>query len=320
MKDKIQPFEVEIDPTNTCNQNCYYCNVHEFRKTCPDNATTEDYINLIQSLPATVGKIVFSGGGDPMVAQGISSMVEEACKKDAEVGIITNGTMLHRLTATRDSHPDWIGIDIDAVDHDSYFTIRKHNFDYVMKNIENIVPYLREIGVRLTFKYLITDYNNTWKHMEDAIDFAVEHGFDEFFVRIAHFKDGHIIPPITDWDDVRDRLKLYCEDRGIIFMSSFEKEKAFIENKEKDNSFYPTCFGPMKSVVFCADGFTYWCTEHRGVPEYRLGNWIEDGYDSIFKEGIIEEMKKFNDCHECNLQCKYCSLRKKDGSWEGVSI
>jgi len=312
---KIQPYEVEIDPTNACNQNCYYCNVHEFRKTCPDNASAEDYISLIRSLPDTVGKIVFSGGGEPLVSKDASKLIEEACKKNAEVGVITNGTMLHRLNVTKENHPDWIGIDIDAVDHESYFTIRKHNLDYVLNNVKKVVPVLKEMGIRTTFKYLITDYNNTWKHMEDAIDFASENGFDEFFARIAHFKDGHIITPITDWDGVRSRLKEYSEERGLVFLSAFEKEKLFIENKNTKKEYYSKCFGPTKAVIFCADGYTYWCTENRGVPEYRLGNWIEDGYSSIYKNNLLEEMENFGKHHKCNLQCKYTNI-----SWKGVVI
>ena len=320
LKNTIQPFEVEIDPTNTCNQDCYYCNVHEFRKTCPDQTTTEDYISLIRSLPDTVGKIVFSGGGEPTVHPAISEMIEEACKKNAEVGLITNGTLLQRLNLSKESRPDWIGIDIDAVEHQDYFTIRKHNFDYVLKNEKEVVPKLKEYGTKITFKYLITDYNNTWKHLEEAIDFAVEHGFDEFFVRIAHFKVGHIINPITTWDDVRDRLKKYCDKKGIVFLSSFEKEKHFIENKESNNPPIKKCFGPMLAVIFCADGYTYWCTEFRGVPEYRLGNWAKDGYNSIYKEGLIEEMDNFIDCHKCSIQCKYFNLKQEDDSWKGCEL
>jgi MoaA/NifB/PqqE/SkfB family radical SAM enzyme len=313
---KIAPFEVEIDPTNTCNQDCYYCNVHDFRKDFPDKASTEDYVNLIRGLPDTVGKIVFSGGGEPTVHKDASILIEEACKKNAEVGLITNGTMLYRLNLSENNRPDWMGIDIDAVNDEDYYKIRKHKFKYVLKNVKEEVPKIKKYGTKLTFKYLITDYNNTWEHFTEAIDFAVEHGFDEFFARIAHFKDGHVIEPITDWDDVHNKLDIYCKEKKIVFLSAFAKEKDFRNTTEPIEK----CFGPMLSVIFCADGYTYWCTEHRGVPEYRLGNWIKDGYNSIFKKGLLKEMDNFRDCHSCSLQCKYFYLKNRDGSWKGINI
>jgi MoaA/NifB/PqqE/SkfB family radical SAM enzyme len=312
LRDDIQPFEVEIDPTNICNQNCYFCNVEEFRKTCKDAATTEDYMQLINSLPDTVGKIVFSGGGDPIVHPNISDMIREACKKRVEVGLITNGTLLQRLNVTKDLHPTWIGIDVDTVDSDAYFTIRESKIDYVMKNIDNVVPQIQSCDTIVTFKALITHYNNTWEKLEEAIKFASDKGFDEFFIRIAHFKDGRIIEPITTWDDVEKRLRAYAEKVGIKFMCAFEKEKIFRKNK----GCIEKCFGPKKAVIFCADGYTYWCTEFRGVPEYRLGSWIKDGYNSIFKKGLPNEMEQFNKYHKCDIQCKYSHLVNEDGSWD----
>ena len=106
----------------------------------------------------------------------------------------------------------------------------------------------------------------------------------------------------------------------LVFLSAFEKEKHFIENKESNNPPIKKCFGPMLAVIFCADGYTYWCTEFRGVPEYRLGNWAKDGYDSIYKEGLIEEMDNFIDCHKCSIQCKYFNLKQEDDSWKGCEL
>ena len=299
----IFPPSVEIDLTNTCYQNCYYCNVHDFRKNFPDVGTKEDYLKLIDLLPKEdCYDITYAGGGDPLANKDANEIFNYSLDKKFKIGIITNGMGIDKLSFTKDKRPDWIGIDIDTVDEDLYFKIRKGNLKKVLNGIDKTISDFKLYGTEMTFKCLVTDYNNTKENFKESIELASKMGFDMFFVRVAHFKDGHIIQPATTWDDLENYLKEQCEKNNIRLGCSFNKEKEFLISK---NKFIEKCFGPMLSLIFAADGKIYWCTEYRGIKEYQLGDWIKNGIKDLYSNDIVKEMKKFDQCHKCSHQCRF---------------
>ena len=298
----IFPPSVEIDLTNKCHQNCYYCNVHDFRRDFPDAATKEDYLKLIDNLPEECYDITYAGGGDPLANKDANEIFNYSLKKGFKIGIITNGMGIDKLKFDKEKHPSWIGIDIDVGNQEDYFKIRKGNLTKVIKGIEKVINEFKSYGTEITFKYLINDYNNSKEQFKEAIELASKVGFDAFFVRIAHFKNGHIIQPETTWNDLETYLKEQCEKNNIRLGCSFEKEKDFISNKGK---FIEKCFGPMLSLIFCADGKIYWCTEYRGIKEYQMGDWIKNGLKELYENNYVDEMKNFIQCHKCNHQCRF---------------
>jgi len=303
-EEPIQPSEVEIDLTNTCNQNCYYCNAADFRAESSDATTIDDYLRLIRELPKSVNTVIFAGGGEPLASKFASRVINAAIERAFKVGIITNGTLLSRLKLDPGNYPTWIGIDIDTIDSEAYTKIRGTKIGRLLKEIKNI-PRFQQGGTTITFKYLINHYNADWTQIKNAIDFATTSNFDEFFVRIAHFKDGRVITPEVPWSLLEEKISGYCKDK-IIYKSGISKERDFLLKKfKKSGKIVKKCFGPDFSVIFAADGLTYWCTEYRGEEEYVLGNWKEKGYASIFKPGLANEMSNFTSYHQCAIQCKY---------------
>jgi hypothetical protein len=47
---KILPAQVDIDLTNVCNQDCYYCNSADFREAEPVQKKYTEYIGLLDKL------------------------------------------------------------------------------------------------------------------------------------------------------------------------------------------------------------------------------------------------------------------------------
>jgi 2-iminoacetate synthase ThiH len=47
---KILPAQVDIDLTNVCNQDCYYCNSADFREAEPVQKKYTEYISLLDKL------------------------------------------------------------------------------------------------------------------------------------------------------------------------------------------------------------------------------------------------------------------------------
>jgi MoaA/NifB/PqqE/SkfB family radical SAM enzyme len=83
---KILPAQVDIDLTNICNQDCYYCNSAEFRKSEPIQKNYKEYIELLDKLSSwrqhspnsfgTLHTITYPGGGEPTVLPGYENVIE----------------------------------------------------------------------------------------------------------------------------------------------------------------------------------------------------------------------------------------------------
>ena len=43
------PWQIDLDTTNICNQDCYYCNTDQFRKDKPIYQKTSAYLELIDN-------------------------------------------------------------------------------------------------------------------------------------------------------------------------------------------------------------------------------------------------------------------------------
>ena len=103
----IIPSQVDIDLTNICNQDCFYCNSAEHRKKSPVQKHYLEYINLLDKLagwrahtPNSVGTlhtITYPGGGEPTLLPGYEKVLEHTIDLGFLTSITTNGTQLDKL-------------------------------------------------------------------------------------------------------------------------------------------------------------------------------------------------------------------------------
>jgi MoaA/NifB/PqqE/SkfB family radical SAM enzyme len=136
---KILPAQVDIDLTNVCNQDCYYCNSADFRAEKPVQKKYTEYIDLLDKLAGwrshsprsygTTHTITFPGGGEPTVLINYEKVIEHTIDLGFLSSITTNGSNLDKLldnvSVEKLRKIAWIGIDIDAGTEDLYEQIRR---------------------------------------------------------------------------------------------------------------------------------------------------------------------------------------------------
>ena len=103
----LLPAQVDIDLTNVCNQECYYCNSADFRKDQPVQKNYTEYITLLDKLAGwrahspksygTTHTITYPGGGEPSVLTGFEKVVEHTVDLGFLTSITTNGSHLDKL-------------------------------------------------------------------------------------------------------------------------------------------------------------------------------------------------------------------------------
>ena len=271
----LLPAQVDIDLTNICNQDCYYCNSAEHRAASPVQKKYTEYIALLDKISGwrahspnsygTTHTITYPGGGEPTVLPGYEHVIEHTIDLGFLTSITTNGSKLDRLL---DSVPilklqklAWIGIDIDAGTEDLYEKIRrsltgKSLFLRVKDNAKQFV----DAGVNVDFKCLINPFNDNQQAIDDLFDYVYEvKGRMLYFRPVIYRGQAHeITPEIKRW------IKLASDRTSVPFWIN--------ENKTLPRK-YKKCHQMYHFPVFCAEGYIYVCCDNKGNKDFAIGQW-----------------------------------------------
>lgn len=271
----ILPAQVDIDLTNICNQDCFYCNSADHRAKHPVQKNYKEYIKLLDKLaswrehtPRSVGSlhsITYPGGGEPTLLPDYEKVIEHTIDLGFLTSLTTNGSRLDKLiqnvSAEKIKKMAWIGIDIDAGTEDLYELIRrsipkKSLFDCVMKNSQDLV----EIGANVDFKVLLNQYNDTPEAIENIFRKSSEIG-----VRMVYFRPTIINGQAYKFNEATWDLLHELEIRYNV--------KLKINNTKSVERNYNRCHQMYQFPVFCADGHMYVCCDNKGNQKFSIGQW-----------------------------------------------
>lgn len=281
---KILPAQVDIDLTNVCNQDCYYCNSAEFRKVEPVQKKYTEYIALLDKLAGwrghtpnsygTTHTITYPGGGEPTVLIGYEHVIEHTIDLGFLTSITTNGSNLDKLldsiVVEKLRKIAWIGIDIDAGTEDLYEEIRrsltaKSLFNRVVSNARELV----NAGVNVDFKCLINPLNDNPTAMDDLFRLVKQIGGRMIYFRPV-IVDG-VAHPITD------TTMAMLETAGKNYQLPY-----WVNTNKTEPRNYKKCHQMFHFPVFCANGKIYVCCEGKGNPKFELGAWDSGDFRDLW--------------------------------------
>lgn len=280
----IIPQQVDIDLTNICNQDCFYCNSAEHRRTAPVQKHYTEYIRLLDQLAAwrehtpksfgTLHTITYPGGGEPTLLPEYERVIEHTIDLGFLTSLTTNGTQLEPLienvSVSKLQRMAWVGIDIDAGTEDLYETIRRSipkrsPFERVMRNAQDLV----RLGVHVDFKVLLNEYNNNRQAIEDIFAKSKEVG-----VRMLYFRPAIVNGQAYPWGDAEWEMIYNLSDH-------YKVEVKFNTSKTEERN-YNRCHQMFQFPVFCADGYIYTCCDNKGNPAFALGRWDEADFRDLW--------------------------------------
>lgn len=281
---KILPAQVDIDLTNVCNQDCYYCNSADFRKEKPVQKKYTEYIALLDKLASwrehspdsygTTHTITYPGGGEPTVLTGYEHVIEHTLDHGFLTSITTNGSNLDKLldsiVVEKLRKIAWIGIDIDAGSEELYEKIRrsltaKSLFTRVIDNAQALI----QAGVNVDFKCLINPLNDNDEAIDDLFALVKKiNGRKIYFRPVIVNNQAYNITEQT-----LDRIKKSSERHQLLYWVNF--------NKTLPRN-YKKCHQMFHFPVFCADGKIYVCCEGKGNPQFELGHWDSGDFRDLW--------------------------------------
>ena len=280
-QDKILiPAQCDIDLTNICNQDCYYCNSASHRAAFPVQKDYNEYIKLLDKISGwrahspdsygTTHTITYPGGGEPTVLTGYEHVIEHTIDLGFLTSLTTNGTKLHKLlnsvSVTKLKKMAWIGVDIDAGSEGLYEEIR-HSlggaswFSEVKKNIKLAT----NMGINVDLKCLVNPYNDNLQAVDDLF----------YYAQIVGARSLHIRPVIYNNQThfITDEYFTWCAQASKKYGVEYK-----INTSKSDPRKYYKCHQMYHFPVFCADGHIYVCCDNKGVPEFSLCKWDENDF------------------------------------------
>lgn len=299
-KKVIIPGSMEIDLTNICNQDCYYCNTADYRRQFPIQKDYKEYINLLDKLatwrehsPNSVGTlntILFAGAGEPTLLKHYERVIEHAIDLGFLVSMTTNGTFLNKLLENVNINKlkkiGWIGIDLDAGKEDLYEKIRKtiskkSIFDRVCENAKN----LSDAGINVDLKFLLGEFNSNESSIRDMFVLTNLVGG-----RLAYFRpvviNNHAYP-IQNLVELLEKLSI---EYSIPIKYNISK---YLERN------YKRCHQMFQYPIFSTDGKMYVCCEGPGNPNFAIGNWDEGDFRDLWLGQKHWEVYNSTNTHLC---------------------
>jgi sulfatase maturation enzyme AslB (radical SAM superfamily) len=288
----LLPAQVDIDLTNICNQDCYYCNSKEFRRIEPVQKKYQEYIALLDRLAGwrahspksygTTHTITYPGGGEPSILTGFEKVIEHTIDLGFLTSITTNGSHLDKLldnvVIKKLQKIAWIGIDIDAGSEELYEKIRRSlTKNSLFNRMEANAQELIKAGVNVDFKCLINPLNDNPGALEDLFRFVKRvRGRKLYFRPVIVNGEAH---PIT------------YKTLTLIEQLSHKYDQPYWVNQNKIiPRNYKRCHQMYHFPVFCANGKIYVCCEGKGNPQFELGHWDQDDFRDLWMNSRHHEI------------------------------
>jgi organic radical activating enzyme len=205
------PVLITIDPTNTCNLNCAWCNAKFVRNERKNSLSRNALLNIANFLPQwrygegddqfKVEAICIAGGGEPLMNPAVGDFIDAVVENNIEVGVVTNGTLIKGFVDHL-SRAVWVGVSIDAATPKTFNKLKglaanSNAFNSIIDNVSVLVDYAKTHHNKLgfdhpaygvSFKYLL--YKDNISEIYEAAKLAKQIGC----------KNIHFRPAGTTWD------------------------------------------------------------------------------------------------------------------------
>ena len=185
------PISINLDLTSACNFSCPHC-------VDSTIINTRSYIPL-EDIKKTVSRlqsngllsVILLGGGEPTLHPDVEEIVGYLKSKRLQVGIVTNGSRLERITEALPllQEKDWVRISIDAAKERTFKELHRPRAGITLQQILKKAKKVKEINpsVSLGYSFVIV-----WRGLEangkrlkpnvdemaQSVELGKEYGFD----------------------------------------------------------------------------------------------------------------------------------------------
>jgi MoaA/NifB/PqqE/SkfB family radical SAM enzyme len=270
----VPPITCEIDPSNRCPLNCNFCMFAGSNEESKEDLPWNLYTSAVTQLKSMQCRsITFTGGGEPTGHPYYNKMAEFAFAMQFQVGLVTNGVFLHRVSRKKDYK--FIRVSINAGTPEDY---EKVTGTRVFETVVNRTQEAVNEGAFVGWSFVVCPDNVG--SIKEAQKLAAMIG-----VKYIQFKPAWINgKPFNDYEvdgrNVIDTRRYVAHDR------------------------LPCIIAHLIGIIG-ADGHLYYCCQYRGDERFDLGDLREHSFSELWRYRLAIKP----DIHECP-HCRYMNYAR----------
>ena len=269
------PITAEVDPSNYCNNRCSFCCFESYLQENQVHLSYDLYLKFLREFRTLKGQsITFTGGGEPLMNPEFLRMAVAARDRGIEIGLVTNGTLLHTI-AGQENLFRFIRVSLNAATPETYYKVHgTDSFSNVIHNLSRLMDLKDRPDVGISF--VVCPDN---EHEIEAIQ-AIGEKLQVDYV---------VVKP-----DTNSKTPVICNPKN--------KDRVIVSKVNKvDRDYRVACAVAGLIFQLGANGDVYYCCIVRGNEEFKLGNVANLCVSDFVK---IREMFT-PDTSQCNSNCRY---------------
>lgn len=318
--DYFPPPYVEINPTDNCNQRCFYCFCDYLGHKKIEIAPKKLIETIADFQKAGVKAIYIQGAGEPLLNVGVPDGIVAGKEAGLGVSLSTNGVLLNRAILNK-ILPCLSWLLIGQVELNPQLYAKSHGcnenqWQEVIDNIKIAVEIRDKLNLSETLiSTHLMPFPHNYAHVFETAKMVKDIGADYINFKPANQREEN--KNIGNWprdvykicNEQLQRAKIELEDDSF-FVNVKLHEFEHVEKAGPILSGYDKCFGVEFETLLDADGGIYPCCELWRREEYCYGNIYENSFEEIWrserKKKVLEKFYREYNVYKCSTHgaCK----------------
>jgi len=302
-------FNLNLNATNVCNQNCPMCNAVIVGKGTGVTITLDQFKKIYESLrPYRISSLTISGG-EPSLVKDMPEIMEFSAKK-FPFGVNVNSNLyaseetIRKFSTAALRNNIRIGTSFDGFGEVAdRLRGAKNVSDRVTANIELVTGLRKELKSSSTLNVHTVVSDRNIHQVPDILDLSEKYGWTQTLAPVNNFfyqdSSDPDAPKLTYSQQLEDLIKLASSKKNIAvskaFLTSIPK---FIRGETDKYCPYLTGIFRTYKIFIEPNGDLSLCSREP------IGNVLESGIEDILKTGLYRsDREKYTRCQGCWMAC-----------------
>jgi len=316
----VYPINIEIDPSNACNEKCIWCCWEEHKRD--KTKMSKEFLEKIIYDLSDVGvkSINWTGGGESLTNKYTPNGMALAKSLGIQNGIFTNGTRVNNFTAkVLIENCEWVRISLGSASEETFVkchNIPSSNFWKVLEGISFLKKFKDELKSTTTIGVSQVVVKENYHELYSLANLSKKLGTN-YYQGKPNLKRGS--EDFSWWDNkvmpLFEKAKKDFEDKGFkILISQYTQDKYGLDGtrfrnsteeilKVKDSE-KSKCYVHNFVTAITANGDVAFCKNLRDDKKYLLGNLKYFSFKEIWNSQRKKDIESEINHNGCNVFCQ----------------
>lgn len=310
---KSYPQRLVLELTNACNLRCIMCgrDEAEFAPT----VFKLDYLKKLEYLLNIVEEVTLFGWGEPTMHPQFIDILKYLNNFPVRKYFVTNGMRLNKIKdALFDYKVDIMAISLDGAKAETNDRIRfGGNFDFIVKNIKEIVNQKRERNLDYPYmNFVMTLMDSNIEELPNLVELAYEIGMEEVKgVYLTVFTKNLLNETLYN---KRDKVAyIYMQTEELAKKLGIKLKLPYLQGEDiAGDKYHKDCFVAYRDFFLASDGFVRPC-QSTAVKFLKFEDY--DNFEDMWNGHEFQEFRKnVNDKNSMCEECKRC-FQSSHANW-----